>query len=45
MGIEEGEEVKAKGIENVCNKIITENFPRLGKEIIMQTQDTFRTLN
>jgi uncharacterized coiled-coil DUF342 family protein len=27
MGIEEGEEVQAKGMRNIFNKIITENFP------------------
>jgi hypothetical protein len=27
MGIEEGEEVQAKGIHNIFNKIITVNFP------------------
>jgi hypothetical protein len=27
MGIEEGEEVQAKGVHNIFNKIITENFP------------------
>jgi hypothetical protein len=27
MGIEEGEEMQAKGICNIFNKIITENFP------------------
>jgi chromosome segregation ATPase len=26
MGIEEGEEVQAKGMRNIFNKIITENF-------------------
>jgi hypothetical protein len=31
MGIEEGEEVQAKGIHNIFNKIITENFPNLKK--------------
>jgi hypothetical protein len=31
MGIEEGEEVQAKGICNLFNKIITENFPNLEK--------------
>jgi TolA-binding protein len=30
-GIEEGEEVQAKGICNMFNKIITENFPNLEK--------------
>jgi hypothetical protein len=31
MDIEEGDEVKAKGICNIFNKIITENFPNLEK--------------
>jgi hypothetical protein len=31
MGIEEGEEFQAKGISNIFNKIITENFPNLEK--------------
>jgi hypothetical protein len=29
MGIEEGEEVQAKGMHNIFNKIITENFLNL----------------
>jgi hypothetical protein len=33
MGIEEGEEVQAKGIHNIFNKIITKNFPNL-KEVL-----------
>jgi chromosome segregation ATPase len=31
MGIEEGEEVQAKGIHNIFKKIITKNFPNLEK--------------
>jgi archaeosine-15-forming tRNA-guanine transglycosylase len=31
VGIEEGEEVQAKGIHNIFNKIITENFLNLEK--------------
>jgi hypothetical protein len=31
MGIEEGEEVQAKGMCIIFNKIITENFPNLEK--------------
>jgi hypothetical protein len=31
MGIEEGEEVQAKGMHNIFNKIITENFQNLEK--------------
>jgi archaeosine-15-forming tRNA-guanine transglycosylase len=33
MGIEEREEVQAKGICNIFNKIIIENFPNLEKAI------------
>jgi hypothetical protein len=38
IGIEEGEEVQAKGICNILNKIIKENFPSLEKT--MPIQDT-----
>jgi hypothetical protein len=31
--IEEGEEVQAKCISNIVNKIIAENFPNLKKEM------------
>jgi hypothetical protein len=43
MGIEEGEEVKDKGIHNVFNKIITENFPNLEKVFPIQVQEASRT--
>jgi uncharacterized phage infection (PIP) family protein YhgE len=33
MGIKEGEEVQTKGMCNIFNKIITENFPNLEKDI------------
>jgi hypothetical protein len=39
MGIEEGEEVQAKGICNIFNKIITENFPNAEKAMPIQLQD------
>jgi hypothetical protein len=45
VGIEEGEEVQAKGICNRFNKIITENFPNLVKTISIQVQEAFRTPN
>jgi hypothetical protein len=32
MGVEEREEIQTKGIDNLCNRIITENFPNLEKE-------------
>jgi hypothetical protein len=45
MGIEEGEEVQAKGICNIFNKIITENFPNLEKTMAIQVQEASRTPN
>jgi hypothetical protein len=33
MGAEEGEETKTKGIGNLFNRIIAENFPNLEKEL------------
>jgi hypothetical protein len=38
MGIKEGEEVQAKGMCNIFNKIITENFPNLEKTMPIQEQ-------
>jgi hypothetical protein len=45
MGIEEGEEVQAKGVHNIFNKIITENFPNLEKPMPIQVQEASRTPN
>jgi hypothetical protein len=45
MGIEEGEEVQAKGFHNIFNKIITENFPNLKKVMPIQVHEAFRTPN
>jgi hypothetical protein len=45
IGIEEGEEVQAKGMHNIFNKIITENFPNLEKSISTEIQEPFRTSN
>jgi TolA-binding protein len=45
MYIEEGEEVKAKGICKIFNKIITENFPNLEKVSPIQVQEASRTPN
>jgi predicted nuclease with TOPRIM domain len=45
MYIEEGEEVKAKGIYKIFNKIITENFPKLKKVSPIQVQEASRTPN
>jgi hypothetical protein len=38
MGIKEGEEVQVKGMCNIFNKIITENFPNLEKNSPIQMQ-------
>jgi hypothetical protein len=32
MGVEEREEIQAKGTDNLVNRIIVENFPNLKKE-------------
>jgi hypothetical protein len=45
MGIEEGEEVQAKGVHNIFNKMITENFPNLEKTMPIQIQEAPRTPN
>jgi hypothetical protein len=45
MGIDEGEEVQAKGIHNIFNKIITENFSNLEKVMLIQVQKASRTPN
>jgi hypothetical protein len=44
MGIE-GEDIQAKGIHNIFNKIITENFPNLEKVLPIQVQEASRTPN
>jgi hypothetical protein len=45
IGLEEGEEVQAKGMHNIFNKITTENFPNLEKTMPIQVQDAPRTPN
>jgi hypothetical protein len=43
MGIEEGEDMQAKGIHNIFNKIITKNFLNLEKVSLIQVQEASRT--
>jgi hypothetical protein len=43
MVIEAGEEVQAKGMHNIFNKIITENFTNLEKSMPIQVQKVYRT--
>jgi chromosome segregation ATPase len=45
IGIKKGEEVQTKGICNIFNKIITENFPNLEKVLPIQVQEASRTPN
>jgi hypothetical protein len=45
MGIEEGEEVQAKGTSNIFNKIITEKFPNLEKTMAIKEQEASRRTN
>jgi hypothetical protein len=45
MGIEEGEEVQEKGIHNILNTILAENFPNLEKVMPIQVQEASRTPN
>jgi hypothetical protein len=45
MGIEEGQQVQAKGMCNIFNKIIAENFPNLEKTMPIQVHEASRTPN
>ena len=44
IGVPE-EEDKKKGHEKILEEIIVENFPKMGKEIATQVQETQRVLN
>ena len=39
------EEDKKKGHEKVLEEVISENFPKMGKEIAFQVQETWRVPN
>ena len=41
IGVPEGEE-REKGPEKICEEIIVENFPNMGKEIATQVQEVQR---
>jgi hypothetical protein len=45
MGIKEQEEVQAKRIHNIFNKIIRENFQNLKKVLTFEVQETSKTPN
>jgi chromosome segregation ATPase len=44
-GIEEGEEVQAKGMHNIFNKLVIEKSPNLEKTMPIQVQEASRTPN
>ena len=44
IGVPE-EEDKKKDYENILEEIIVENFPKMGKEIVSQVQETHRVKN
>jgi hypothetical protein len=44
MGIEE-EGIQIMGIDNLFNNIITENFPNLTENRVIQVKEAFRTPN
>ena len=43
--IDEKEEFQLKGLVNIFNKIIEENFPKLKREMPMNTQEVYRAPN
>jgi hypothetical protein len=45
MGIKEGEEVEAKEIHHIFNKLVIENFPNLEKVMPIQVHEASRTPN
>jgi len=45
IGIDENENFQLKGPVNIFNKIIEENFPNLKKEMPMNIQEAYKTLN
>jgi hypothetical protein len=45
IGIKGNEDSQLKGQINIFNKIIEENFPNLKKEMPMNIQEDYRTLN
>ena len=44
IGVPEKED-KKKGHEKILEKIVAENFPKMGKEIVTQVQETQRVPN
>ena len=45
IGIEKSKDSQLKGPENIFNKIIEENFPNIKKEMPINVQEVYRTLD
>jgi hypothetical protein len=45
IGIDENDDFQLKGLVNIFNKIIEENFPNLKKEMSKSIQEAYRTPN
>lgn len=45
IGIEEGEKFQLKFTENICNKIIDENFLNIKKDMSIKVEEAYRTLS
>ena len=45
IGVDENENFQIKGLANIFDKIIEENFPNLKKEMPMNIQEAYRTPN
>ena len=45
ISIDENKDFQRKGPVNIFNKIIEENFPNLKKDMPMNIQEAYRTLN
>jgi hypothetical protein len=45
IGVDENKDFQQKGLVNIFNKILEENFPNLKKEMPMIIQEAYRTTN
>jgi hypothetical protein len=45
IGVDENEDFQLKGLENIFNKIIEENFPNIKKDMPMNIQEAYKTPN
>ena len=45
IGIEEGTEIQTKGMNNLFNEIIAENFQKHNNEMEYQVQEAYRSPN